>query len=65
MSVGAATLKGDYLIYMHTLMPQHDGGIKLKVKNLAAMFLELVQTLQPNSVNPTFAWYSQASQYNK
>jgi len=34
------------------------------VKNLTAMILELVQTLQPNSANPTLPWYSQASQYN-
>ena len=35
-------------------LPQHDGGIKLKVKNLTVMFAALVQTLQPNSVNPIF-----------
>jgi len=28
------------------------------------MFFALVQTLQLNSVNPIYAWYSQASQYN-
>ncbi len=45
-------------------LPQHDGGITLIVKNLAVMFFALVQTLQPNSVNPIYAWYSQAAQYN-